>query len=79
MDAYLTVKKGCKTNTIPILMHQMRISTNQASSVVLRPKKLKSEKNVKTVKEPKQQILCHEIGPNLSKDIAMHEGDNPSF
>jgi hypothetical protein len=30
-----------KTNTIPILMHQMRISTNQVSSVVLRPKKLK--------------------------------------
>jgi hypothetical protein len=28
-----------KTNTIPILMHQMRISTNQVSSVVLRPKK----------------------------------------
>jgi hypothetical protein len=27
-----------KINTIPILMHQMRISTNQVSSVVLRPK-----------------------------------------
>jgi hypothetical protein len=24
----------CRTNTIPILMHQMRISTNQVSSVV---------------------------------------------
>jgi hypothetical protein len=30
----------CKTNMIPILMHQMGISTNQVSSVVLRPKKL---------------------------------------
>jgi hypothetical protein len=29
----------CKTNTIPILMHQMRIS-NEVSSVVLGPKKL---------------------------------------
>jgi hypothetical protein len=28
-----------KTNTIPILMHQMCISINQLSSVVLRPKK----------------------------------------
>jgi hypothetical protein len=40
----------CKTNTIPILMHQMRISTNQVSSVVLRPKKLEIRKIVKTVK-----------------------------
>ena len=24
-------------------------------------------------------MLCHEIEPNLSKDRAMHEGDNPSF
>ena len=30
----------CKVNTIPILMHQMRISTNEVSSVVLGPKKL---------------------------------------
>jgi hypothetical protein len=30
---------------------------------------------VKTVKEPKKQILCHEIELNW----AMHEGDNPSF
>jgi hypothetical protein len=27
----------------------------------------------------KNQILCHEMQPNLSKDRAMHEGDNPSF
>jgi hypothetical protein len=43
----------CKTNTIPILLHPMRISTNQVSSVVLRPKKLEIRKIVKTVKEPK--------------------------
>jgi hypothetical protein len=30
------------------------------------------KKNVITVKEPKKQILCHEIEPNLSKDRAMH-------
>jgi hypothetical protein len=40
----------CKTNTIPILMHQMRISTNQVSSVVLRPKSLKTEKHCKNCK-----------------------------
>jgi hypothetical protein len=44
---------------------------------------LEIRKIVKTVKEPKNQILCHEIEPNLSKDRAMHEGDmlegdNPS-
>jgi hypothetical protein len=45
----------CKTNTIPILMHQMRISTNQVSSVVLRPKKFEIRKMVvKTVKQPKK-------------------------
>jgi hypothetical protein len=60
-------------------MHQMRISTNQVSSVVLRPKKLEIQKIVKTIKEPKKQILCDEIEPNPSKDRAMHEGDNPSF
>jgi hypothetical protein len=58
----------------------MRISTNQVSSVVLRPKKLEIRKIVKTVKKPtKKKILCHEIEPNLSKDRALHEGDNPSY
>jgi hypothetical protein len=36
-------------------------------------------KNVKTVQQPKKPILCHEVEPNLSKDRAMHEGDNSSF
>jgi hypothetical protein len=77
-------------NTIPILMHQMRISTNQVSSVTLRPKKTGNpgEKIVKTVykkKKPgkktkqKTNTVPYEIEPNPSKDRAMHEGDNPSF
>jgi hypothetical protein len=37
------------------------------------------EKIVKSVKEPKTQILRHEIELNPSKDRAVHEGDNPSF
>jgi hypothetical protein len=31
------------------------------------------------LQESKNQILCHEIEPNPSKDRAMHEGDNPAF
>jgi hypothetical protein len=34
----------CKTNTLPILMHQMRISTTQVSTVMLRSKKLEIRK-----------------------------------
>jgi hypothetical protein len=39
-------------------MHQMHISTNQVSSVVLGPKKLeiREEKIVKTVKEPGKNL-----------------------
>jgi hypothetical protein len=70
----------CKTNTIPILMHQMRMSTNQVSSVVLRPKKVEIRKIVNAAKEPKKpNTVLWNIEPNLSKDRAMHEGDNPSF
>jgi hypothetical protein len=48
--------------------------------VVLRPKKVGNPKNtVETVYEPKKEILCHGIEANLSKDRAVHEGDNPSF
>ena len=67
----------CKVNTIPILMHQMRISTNEVSSVVLGPKKLEVEKKkiVKSVRAERKTILCHEIEPNPSKERAMHEGD----
>jgi hypothetical protein len=39
----------CKTNTLPILMRQMRISTTQVSSVMLSLKKMEIRgKNVKT-------------------------------
>ena len=62
-------------------MHQLHISSNQVSSVVLRPKKLEIQKrNCKNcTRAEKTKILCREIEPNPSKDRAMHEGDNPSF
>ena len=68
------------TNTIPLLMHQMHISTIQVSSVMLRPKKLEiRKKNCENSKEPgKTKAKYSEIEPNLSKDRAMHVGDNPS-
>jgi hypothetical protein len=62
-------------------MHQMRISTNKVSSVMLRPKMLKiliNCENCKRAGKP-HQIACHEIEPNPSKDRFMHEEDNPSF
>ena len=37
----------CKVNTIPILMHQMRTSTNEVSSVAPEPKKLKVEEKLR--------------------------------
>jgi hypothetical protein len=49
----------CKTNTIPILMHQMRISTNQVSSVVLRPKKLE-------IPSHESHILVHQNRYHIS-------------
>jgi hypothetical protein len=61
----------CKTNTIPILMHQMRISTNQVSSVVLRPKNLEIRKIVKSVKSYKEVsshlsiAACFQCGLNI--------------
>jgi hypothetical protein len=39
----------CKIHTMPILMHQMRISTTYVSSVILRPKNLEI-RNVIAVK-----------------------------
>ena len=40
-------------------MHQMRISTNEVSSVVLEPKKLEVEKKiVKSVKSRKKKSYC---------------------
>jgi hypothetical protein len=65
-----------------MLMHNMRISINSISSVVLRPKKLEvqKQKHVKTVKEQeKNSMICHETEPNLSKDRSMHDWYNPLF
>jgi hypothetical protein len=45
---------------IPILMHQMRISTNQVSSVVLRPKKVESRKILKTVQTAEKTNIVPE-------------------
>jgi hypothetical protein len=71
----------CKTNTIPILMHQMCILTTQVSSVMLRSKKLEIRKQMWKRKEPsdENQTDCYEIEPNSSKERAMPEGDNPLF
>jgi hypothetical protein len=44
-------REQCKANTLPILMHQMRISTTKVSSVVLRPEKSWNSEN--SGKEPK--------------------------
>jgi hypothetical protein len=69
----------CKTNTILILMHQIRISTTQVSSVILRSK-VGNPENCERAN--KNQRECHDIEPNLSKDratLCMHERDNPSF
>jgi hypothetical protein len=70
-----------KQNTIPILMHQMRISTTESLQWSLSRKSWKSEKKncEKCIRAEKNQILCHEIEPNPLKDRAMHERDNPSF
>ena len=60
----------------------MRISTNDDSSVMLKPKKKKSE-------NPKYCYDCKELGKKQNRDhemeqyplenLAMHEGDNPSL
>jgi hypothetical protein len=72
-----------KTNTLPILMHKMRISNTQVSSVMLRSKKLeipgKKVWKLWKSRRMKTKIECHETEPKSSKDRAMHEGDNPSF
>jgi hypothetical protein len=59
----LCVTVACKTNTLPILMHQMRISTNQVSSVMLRSKNLEIQKmwNCERAVGWKPKTECHEI------------------
>jgi hypothetical protein len=50
-------------------------SGTQAEKLEIRKKKCENCIRVEKI----QQILCHEIEPNPSKDRAIHEGDNPSF
>jgi hypothetical protein len=58
----------------------MRISTIKSLHWYSGRKSWKSEKeNCDKCKSRKNQILCHEMEPNLWKDRAMHEGDNPPF
>jgi hypothetical protein len=49
-------------------MQQMRISTMQGSSVVLRARSWKSGGKCENCKSQKNQILCHEIEHNSSKE-----------
>jgi hypothetical protein len=49
----------CKTNTIPILVHQMRISTNQVSSVMLRSKNLEIRKKMWKLWKSRQMKTKH--------------------
>jgi hypothetical protein len=76
-----TFSFASKIHTIPILLHQISISTTFVSSMILRRKKLEI-RNVGTVKTRwKNQTDCCEMELNPSKDISsyMHEGDNPPF
>ena len=62
-------------------MHQMRISTTQGSSVMLRSRVEGPKKKMWKLLEPsdENQTQCHDIEPNPLKNRAMPEGDNPSF
>jgi hypothetical protein len=62
-------------NTLPILMHQMPISTTQVSGRKSWKSEKQKKKNVKTVKEPSDE---NQSAMKLSQR-AMPEGDNPSF
>jgi hypothetical protein len=48
----------CKANTLPILMHQMRISTTKVSSVVLRPEKSWKSENSQKIQK-KELFVCN--------------------
>jgi hypothetical protein len=63
----------CKTNTITILMHQMRISTTQVFSVMLRSKKLDIRKKCEKWKSHRMKTKkeCHEILSQISQRIEL--------
>jgi hypothetical protein len=73
----------CKTNTLTILMHQMRISTTQVSSVMLRSKKLeiwgKCENWKSCRMKTKQSAMKLSQIRGWIKLHCMPERDNPSF
>jgi hypothetical protein len=53
---------NCKTNTILILMHQMRISTNYIFSLVLRPKNMEIRNIMNTESKTNTlTILMHQM------------------
>jgi hypothetical protein len=61
-------------------MHQMLISTTKVFSVVLSQKMLEIRKKIANcITAEKKQILWLGIELDLSKDRAIHEGDDPSF
>jgi hypothetical protein len=61
---------------MPILIHQMHISTSGThAETVGNPKNCENCNRV----EKKKQLPCREIETNLSKDRARHQGDNLSF
>jgi hypothetical protein len=63
---------------MPILMHQMHISTNQVFSVMLRSKKLEIREKMceNCERADKNQTECNEIEPNLSKETALSQFSN---
>jgi hypothetical protein len=63
-------------------MHQMRISTNSlfSDAQVEQVGNLGTKNvNCKRARKGKKQTQCHEIELHPSNDIAVHEGNNPSF
>jgi hypothetical protein len=59
----------------------MQILTTQVSSVMFKSKELEIRRKKAKLKDPldENQTECHKIGPYLSKDRAIPEGDNFLF
>ena len=62
-------------------MHQMLISTNYVSLVMLRPKKLEIRINCENCKRAgeKNNTEGYEIKLNPLKDSAIYEGESPAW
>jgi hypothetical protein len=65
----------CNALTVPILLYQMRMSTNFVSSVMLRSRNLEIRNNVKTVQSPRNHRTdCHEMKPICRRiELCMRE------